>query len=213
MINKLAYMFKRNRIFYMISFVVVILGIFQGSLIKRLPGIFDSMLVFIFFRKIVENRSDKINVFLGFGVTRKEFYILTIIYDVINSILSSIVITLTKMKIDNIDKSYFIYVFLLYLMLVLVFFSILSFNQIFQHTDYEAITWITGFIYIAIYSGIYSAGFNTNNFISFNEKLVSYKNFTLRQFYIMLIITIAFNYMTSYLVHKGIEIKIKGEVE
>lgn len=35
----------------MISFVVVILGIFQGNLIKRLPGIFDSMLVFIFFRK------------------------------------------------------------------------------------------------------------------------------------------------------------------
>lgn len=197
----------------MISFVVVILGIFQGNLINRLPGIFESMLVFIFFRKIVENRSGKINTFLGFGVTRREFYILTIIYDIINSTLVAIIVTLIRMKSDNMDKGYFIYVFLLYFMLVLIFFSILSFNQIFQHTDYEAITWITGLIFIAIYSRICSAAINTNNFTSFNEKLTLYRKFTLKQFYIVSLIIIAFNYITSYLVHKGIEIKIKGEVE
>lgn len=197
----------------MISFVVVILGIFQGNLINRLPGIFESMLVFIFFRKIVENRSGKINTFLGFGVTRREFYILTAIYDIINSTLVAIIVTLIRMKSDNMDKGYFIYVFLLYFMLVLIFFSILSFNQIFQHTDYEAITWITGLIFIAIYSRICSAAINTNNFTSFNEKLALYRNFTLRQFYIVSLIIIAFNYITSYLVYKGIEIKIKGEVE
>lgn len=213
MINKLAYMFKRDKVFYILSLVIVILGIFQGNLINRVPGIFRSILVYILFSKIIQNRSEKINIFLGFGTTRKEYYILTIIYDIINSTLISIILTLTRMKSDNMNNSYFIYVFLLYFMLTLVFFSIVSSSQIFQHTNYEAITWITVLIYIGIYSKICSAVISTNNFTNLNGKLALYQSLTLSQFYITSFITIAFNYITSYLVHKGIEVKIKGELE
>lgn len=207
-------MLKRDKMFYGILLMIMILQIFSDDLADKLPvEAFEVLFIYIGLYKVIKNRMGKINVFLGISVTRRELYILTIIFDCLNSILISILMTLNKIRVNNAHKNWIIYVFIFYFVYMLVLFSTLSFNQIFKHTDYEAITWITWIIFVAAHSGIYSTAFNTDNFISFNEKLAAYKNFTLRQFYIMLIITIAFNYITSYLVHKGIEIKIKGEVE
>lgn len=198
----------------MILFAIVIFQIFPGDLINKLPGgLYEGLFISIIFYKVIDNRRGKINTLLGIGVTRREVYTLTLICDFLNSILVSVVMTLNKIRFNNMHKNWVMYVFIFYFVCMLVLFSALSFDQILKHTNYEAITWITWFIFIAAYSGMYSAGIYTNNFTNFNEKLVLYKDFTLKQFYIIFFITIAFSYITSYLVHKGIEIKIKGEVE
>lgn len=207
-------MLKRDKVFYGILFMIMILQIFSDDLANKLPvEAFEVLLIYIVLYKVIKNRTGKINIFLGLGVTRRELYILTIIFDFLNSILISILMTLNKTRVNNMHKNWVMYVFMFYFVCMLVLFSALSFDQILKHTNYEAITWITWFIFIAAYSGMYSAGIYTNNFTNFNEKLVLYKDFTLKQFYIIFFVTIAFNYITSYLVHKGIEIKIKGEVE
>lgn len=214
MISKLIYIFKRDRRFYILLLVIAILEIFPGDLINKLSeGLYEGLFIAIIFNKSIENRREKINTLLGVGVTRRELYTLTIILDFLNSILISSVITLNKIKIDNMYKNCFMYVFLFYFVIILVFLSTLSFNQIFKHTDYEAITWGTWYIFVPVYFVISLAGIDINNFTNFNEKLVPYKDFTLKHGYIIFLITIAFNYITSYLVHKGIEIKIKGEAE
>ncbi|WP_186429283.1 hypothetical protein [Clostridium sp. BSD9I1] len=213
MINKLVYMFKRSSRFYIVLFIISILEIFQGHSIDGLLGIIIGMSEWIILYKLIANRNRGMNVFLGFGGTRTEFYTLTVIYDFLMSTIISMVIAFTRVKNNNIDKNYFIYVFLFYLVAVLVFFSTLAFSQIFRHTDYLMVRFGMLFFYAFIFIARYSVSLVTDNFTNFNEELISYPNFTLKEFYIMFLIIIGFNYITSYLVNKSTEIKIKGELE
>lgn len=206
-------MFKRGRQFYIILFIIFILEILQGYLIKGVPEIFIDLLILRLLSILIENRIGGLNVFLSLSGTRREFYTLTVIYDILISIFLSMVITLARVKIDNMHISHFIYIFLFYIVVMMAFFSTLSFCQIFKQSYYIAIILIVSLIYMVIYDARYSMVFFTNNFTNFNENIVFYKDFTLKEFYIMFLIIIGFNYITSYLVHRSTEIKIKGEVE
>lgn len=213
MINKLLYMFKRSSRFYIVLFIISIFEIFQGHSIDGLLGIIIGISEWIILYKLIANRNRGLNIFLGFGATRTEFYTLNVIYDFLMSTLISMVISLTRVKNNNIDKSYFIYVFLFYFVVILVLFSTLTFRQIFRHTDYLMVMFGVLFFYTFIFITRYGASLGTDNFTNFNEKLSHYQDFTLKGFYIMVLIIIGFNYITSYLVHKSTQIKIKGELE
>lgn len=213
MINKLLYMFKRSSPFYIVLFIISIFEIFQGHSIDGLLGIIIGISEWIILYKLIANRNRGLNIFLGFGATRKEFYTLTVMYDFLMSTLISIVIALTRVKTNSMDKSYFIYVFLFYLVTVLAFFSTLAFRKIFMHTDYLMVMFGVLFFYTFIFITRYSASLLTDNFTNFSERVAYYPDFTLKEFYIMCLIIIGFNYITSYLVHKNTEIKIKGELE
>lgn len=206
-------MFKRGRQFYIVLFIIFILEILQGYLIKGVPEIFIDLLILRLLSILIENRIGGLNVFLSLSGTRREFYTLTVIYDILISIFLSMVITLARVKIDNMHISHFIYIFLFYIVVMMAFFSTLSFCQIFKQSYYIAIILIVSLIYIVIYDARYAVVFFTNNFTNFNENIVFYKDFTLKEFYIIFLIIIGFNYITSYLVHRSTEIQIKGEAE
>ncbi|WP_097027467.1 hypothetical protein [Clostridium peptidivorans] len=200
-------MFKRSSRFYIALFIISILEI--DGLIGFIIGISGWVILY----KLISNRNRGLNVFLGFGGTRTEFYTLTVIYDFLMSTFISIVIALARVKIENMDISNFIYFFSFYLVILLVFFSTLAFRQIFSHTDYLMVKLGVLFFYIFLFITWYSSSILADNFISLNQKVGSYCNFTLKEFYIMFPIIIGFNYITSYLVHRSTEIQIKGEAE
>lgn len=213
MIDKLIYMLKKDRRFYIIIFVIYLLEIFGGSLVYQMREFFVGTITEIMIVIPVLMKVGRLDELLLLGFTRKQYYVLIVIYDFLLSALSAVAIGVAKIRVDSIPKNYFNYIFLFYLIFTLVVCSTFSFNQIFRHSDYWAVRFGVLFLYVLIFFARYTMGFSAENFTNFNENLVSYEDFKLKEYYIMFLIIIGFNYVTSYLAHKSVEIKIIGEVE
>ena len=213
MINKLIYMLKKDRRFYIILFAIYLLEIFGGNLIYQMREFFVGTITEVMIVISVLMKVGRLDEFLFLGFTRKQYYILIVIYDFLLSALLSVAIGVAKIQVDSIPENHFNYIFLFYLIVTLVVFSTFSFNQIFRHSDYWAVRFGVLFLYVWIFFARYTMGFSAENFINFNDNLVSYEDFKLKEYYIMFLIIIGFNYITSYMVHKSVEVKIIGEEE
>lgn len=207
------YMFKRDRRFYIILFVMYLVEMFGGNLIYQMREFIVGPIIATTIIIPIVRKVGRLDEFLLLGITRKHYYILNVIYDFLFSALSSVAIVLARIQVDGIPESYFNYIFLFYIIVTLVLFSTSSFNQIFGHSDYSAVRIIVFIVYVLIYFTTYSKGFSAGNFTNFNKNLVSDEDLKLKEYYITCLIIIGFNYITSYLVHKNVQIKAMDEVE
>ncbi|WP_097027465.1 hypothetical protein [Clostridium peptidivorans] len=205
MINKLIYIFKRDLILYVIVFIMLS----SNALIPGLMGGLIGALI----GGLLGKRYGKFNIFLSFQTSRKEYYVIAVIYNLLSSAIISLVLALVKVNSNNIPKNYFKYVFLFYFTLVLVFLSAKLFNEFFKHSDYAAVRFGVIVMYLALFVARYGFLLFNDNFINFNENLFSYQEFKLMDYYIMSFLIIGFNYVTSYLVNRSTEIQINGEAE
>lgn len=201
MINKLIYMLKRDLILYVIIFSMLSSNALIAGLMIGLIGV------------LLGKRYGKFNIFLSFQTSRKEYYVIIVIYNILSSAIASMILSVIRVKSNNLSQNYFKYVFLFYFTLVLVFLSTKLFNEFFKHSDYAAVRFGVIVMYLALFVSRYFFLLLNDNFINFNEDLFSYQEFKLMDYYIMSFLIIGFNYITSYLVHKSVEVKIIGEAE
>lgn len=203
MINKLIYMFKRDLGIYAIIVFTFIKDYLPLSNIFAL--VVAAILMVILIVTIFSRTYSEFNILLLFQISRKEYYISTVIYNFLFSAIISLILALIKVNFSgsaqNTHK-----MFLFYFTLALVFLSAKLFDELFKQSDYSAVRYVVIVVYYLIFSNIYSPAF-------FNDDLNGYENFKLSQYYIISSIIIAFNYITSYFVHKSVEVKIMGEVE
>lgn len=145
------------------------------------------------------------NILLLFQISRKEYYVSTVIYNFLFSAIISLILALIKVNFRGVHQNDH-KMFLFYFTLALVFLSTKLFDELFKQSDYTAVRYVVIVVYYLIFSNKYSP-------VLFNDDLNAYENFKLSQYYIISSIIIAFNYITSYFVHKSVEVKIMGEAE
>lgn len=199
--NKLIYMFKKDLAIYNVIIFIFIIDYLSAS-----KKIFIFALVGMLIGNLFLRTHDRFNILLSFQISRKEYYTTTIIYNFLSSAIVSLTLSIIKVSSNSILKNYYKYIFLFYFILVLVPLSIKLFDETFKHSDYTAVRFIVYIVYYVILTYKYPS-------IFFNGDLNAYENLKLNQHYIIPILIIGFNYITSYFVHKSAEVKIVGEAE
>ncbi|WP_186429281.1 hypothetical protein [Clostridium sp. BSD9I1] len=195
--NKLIYMFKRDLGIYAIIVFTFIKDYLPTSNIFVL--VLAAILMVILIVIIFSRTYSEFNILLLFQISRKEYYISTVIYNFLFSAIISLILALIKINFNGVPQNDH-KMFLFYFTLALVFLSAKLFDELFKQSDYTAVRYVVVVVYYLIFSNVYSPVF-------FND------DFKLSQYYIICSIIIAFNYITSYFVHKSVEVKIMGEAE
>lgn len=201
--NKLKYMFKRDLGIYAVIVFTFIKDYLPTSNIFVL--VLAAILMVILIVTIFSRTYSEFNILLLFQISRKEYYVRTIIYNFLFSAIISLILALIKVNFSGAPQNDH-KMFLFYFTLALVFLSTKLFDEFFKQSDYTAVRYVVIVVYYLIFSNKYSPVF-------FNDDLNAYENFKLRQYYIISSIIIAFNYITSYFVHKSVEVKIMEEAE
>ncbi|WP_097027463.1 hypothetical protein [Clostridium peptidivorans] len=201
--NKLIYMFKKDLgIYAVIVFTFIKDYLPISNMFILVPAV---ILMVILIVTIFSRTYSEFNILLVFQISRKDYYVSTVIYNFLFSAIISLILILIKINVSDVPQNDH-KMFLFYFTLALVFLSTKLFDELFKQSDYTAIRYIVIFIYYFIFVNKYSPVF-------FNDDLNAYENFKLSQYYIISSIIIGFNYITSYLVHKSVELKIVGEAE